>query len=1235
MEKKEFNQYEFYIKILFQIYCFQKEIYEKNNSDFETPKNSQSSEYSIFYIKKSVMKKYKKLFDYEYFCKIIEKSNVLDMLKDNGYLNYKNAYNDIVLNNLFKYLDNFPNYINKIKTLNKNEIIRILNEKDKKKWENKFVTFQKDNIKEEIKLINEFEIINEDIYNLFLKNQNFDILKGNYFFGGKKMIILIINKNDAKCLIGNLTSDGFKSKYLVDLDSIDKISLQEFFDNLIKFGIGNILKGIDKTKEVNKISIDGKQLILYKIKDNFLNLLYIKGKNKFLGKIKDINISDKTNDNNNIINFNFNNNIENNNKIDNFNFQNIISGKIKTLILLSLFQQKIHENNEQKLVKVFLVNRNSLEFQHFNAINKLIISNNKILNTIKNVNFNDLSIDYIDKNIINDLDENELNHYEQIISGTKEIRDTLKNLLPYEAIAEEIKLLNSRKIKIFKNFVIIHEKLLRDFEQNFIFKKLELNFSYIFVNKKDILIDHKQSLIFIIDSINEDYEYNIEYILDLNKFKNFNFINDLKYLDYDNYINDDEEIDYISPIFLEDNIIGKCYKYKSELKDYKNIRDYTDYFQSKTLINIISLYSNYEKINLKLKLKNNNQLEKYYLINHEFINDIKNKYEYKLIYDSLQEKIENIYISEKDNKNIYYLLKCIPIDLLSQYKDKKIDNIKNSMIMSLNIEPSIKTINNYENNIRDEPLLIFDNFEIIEQKILIYYVGNYKNENLLSECIFNDEKIIVNLPNYLNKNKYISLIGCMDEYYNYFILDYILIYNNENDRKIHIQNISQNFSLFLNDIKFSDNFKQINDNNISFTIIKNEKDNNDNNNIINNNDRIIHKNNLKENFKSCPKKGLQNIGATCYMNATLQCFCHIEKFVEYFKYNINPNDIIEKNKNLLSTSFKILIDNLWPDNFDSSSPNLKKYYSPDDFKAKISKMNPLFEGIAANDSKDLVNFIILTLHIELNKVNEINEENNDNGIIDQTNKELIYNTFFKEINEKNNSIISELFYGINCNVTKCPKCNYQIYNCQTYFFIIFPLEEVRKFKSNIINQQNMVNNMLNPYSMYMMNGQNQFNNINNNNVNGVNIYDCFEFDRKINFMTGDNCMYCNFCKSQQDCYMCTNLVTGPEVLILLLNRGNGIEFNVKIEFYEELNLFNYIEYNNTGFNYRLIGVISHLGESGMGGHFIAYCRDPIIKNKWYKYNDAIVDEVKDFKKEIIDFAMPYLLFYQKIKVDNK
>ena len=110
----------------------------------------------------------------------------------------------------------------------------------------------------------------------------------------------------------------------------------------------------------------------------------------------------------------------------------------------------------------------------------------------------------------------------------------------------------------------------------------------------------------------------------------------------------------------------------------------------------------------------------------------------------------------------------------------------------------------------------------------------------------------------------------------------------------------------------------------------------------------------------------------------------------------------------------------------------------------------------------------------------------------------------------------------------------------------------------------------------------------------------------------------------------TYLVTRPEILILLLNRGKGIEFNVKINFNYEFNLFNYIQYNNSGYDYKLIGVITHMGESGMGGHFIAYCCDPLFE-KWYKYNDAIVSEVVDFQNEVINYAMPYLLFYQKFK----
>ena len=395
------------------------------------------------------------------------------------------------------------------------------------------------------------------------------------------------------------------------------------------------------------------------------------------------------------------------------------------------------------------------------------------------------------------------------------------------------------------------------------------------------------------------------------------------------------------------------------------------------------------------------------------------------------------------------------------------------------------------------------------------------------------------------------------------------------------------------------------------------------------NNKEVHENNIEEKknlensdeikLQETNKIGLQNIGSTCYMNATLQCFCHIRRFISYFKEK-NFNNLSQDS---LSISFKNLIDHLWSEDL---SPNKidNNYYIPTDFRTKIANKSDLFQNNVANDAKDLVNFIIMTLHDELNKANK-NNTNNDNNfqngvMINQFNKKLVLENIVKEFEKNNKSIISDIFYAMNLSETQCSFCRNILYNYQIYYFIVFPLEEVRKFKY----PQFYINNNFNNYPQY-----NQINNY-NNIPKEVSIYDCFEYDRKINNMVGQNQMYCNYCKANTNCIMVTKLVTGPEVLILLLNRGKGLEFDVKINFVEYLNLEKYIEMKNTGYYYELLGVITHIGENGQGGHFIAYCRDPFT-NVWSKYNDAIVTEVNNFKSDILDFANPYLLFYQKLK----
>ena len=72
---------------------------------------------------------------------------------------------------------------------------------------------------------------------------------------------------------------------------------------------------------------------------------------------------------------------------------------------------------------------------------------------------------------------------------------------------------------------------------------------------------------------------------------------------------------------------------------------------------------------------------------------------------------------------------------------------------------------------------------------------------------------------------------------------------------------------------------------------------------------------------------------------------------------------------------------------------------------------------------------------------------------------------------------------------------------------------------------------------------------------------------------------------------------------------------------------NYVA-NEKNSYFNLIGVVSHFGESGMGCHFIAFCKHN-IDGKWRYYNDSIVNECQN---DFLQKGTPYILFYQKEEI---
>ncbi len=89
-------------------------------------------------------------------------------------------------------------------------------------------------------------------------------------------------------------------------------------------------------------------------------------------------------------------------------------------------------------------------------------------------------------------------------------------------------------------------------------------------------------------------------------------------------------------------------------------------------------------------------------------------------------------------------------------------------------------------------------------------------------------------------------------------------------------------------------------------------------------------------------------------------------------------------------------------------------------------------------------------------------------------------------------------------------------------------------------------------------------------------------------------------------------------------------YDVKLDFTERINITDFILGKEKPIiMYDLYGVITHIGQSGPNAHFVASCKSPVDK-RWYRYNDAIVSEIKNVQKEIINFQCPYILFYQKV-----
>tara|TARA_E500000178_G_scaffold327916_1_gene357422 strand:- start:867 stop:1727 length:861 start_codon:yes stop_codon:yes gene_type:complete len=130
--------------------------------------------------------------------------------------------------------------------------------------------------------------------------------------------------------------------------------------------------------------------------------------------------------------------------------------------------------------------------------------------------------------------------------------------------------------------------------------------------------------------------------------------------------------------------------------------------------------------------------------------------------------------------------------------------------------------------------------------------------------------------------------------------------------------------------------------------------------------------------------GLVNLGNTCFMNTTIQCMGHNERFR---KFIINT-DFHEKDQKLCY-QFKRLLKGLWENN---CIVNPVSFFKTIKTIAKKEKFNINFTGFAQNDIHEFINFILEIMESESESFFKKNYYGSYNSIIKDIDRKQLSKT---------------------------------------------------------------------------------------------------------------------------------------------------------------------------------------------------------------------------------------------------
>jgi ubiquitin C-terminal hydrolase len=437
---------------------------------------------------------------------------------------------------------------------------------------------------------------------------------------------------------------------------------------------------------------------------------------------------------------------------------------------------------------------------------------------------------------------------------------------------------------------------------------------------------------------------------------------------------------------------------------------------------------------------------------------------------------------------------------------------------------------------------------------------NYNNQNNIQQPSYDQQQQI----NQYNNNQQIEQPPIEPQYNNNYN------YNNEINDKNNYNNPQDNYN-----IPPSNEYQ----NNIAKT---NQIYNNNNQNPTPQNNNVKKKTNAFEFLTKVvnSRVGISNILNSTYMSSVLQNLIHCPLFVSKFLEEGIP---IFKSKSrdtpVAGCLYNLMVDITKANDFTSVAPNVIKNCIQDIH-------NEFQDNNQEHDCQEFCRYLIQDINTDLNRITEENKNKKEDNYEGEPNKRYEYELFLKDNLSKENSIITDLFFGYLSFEFACTNCGGREFTFSQFLDLPLQFESNKNIHLNTLLRKNILKKEL------------------------------VEME--------DKCSNCHKCNEKEQVIKIAKL---PTILILSLQRTD-LENNIKnesiVQFDEMMELSELIDndliYDNEDNNnrYKLFGVIYLVD-----GKYISFC---FVDGEWYKFNnDVVAKEIPEMNSKNV-----YSLFYMKI-----